>query len=318
MSASKAPAYLGLVVAVAAGALLSNGVKPTPSGTPTGVEPANPPAAAAPHVSTPAADEPAKPLAWKAAKLNLGSLRIRATVPFSGLAPNCSMPSPTDDEVGVCQPTPGGADKSVWQIRVVTQRDRFIPVSWFDDVLYAMRNSANETLTRQLGMDANQRAGAGFQNAALLSATQIPGALAIRGVANAPKVFGAEGLQSCTYAFLLFQNKPTTVLYCAGTDDDSLDGAQKLVRSLQASGPSTEYRRGSARATEHAYYLHKLKSGGGASVVPDLVSAENTYEQFSASECSKYAVLSQERYLCAETLAASRLDQLEKTSASSQ
>jgi hypothetical protein len=48
------------------------------------------------------------------------------------------------------------------------------------------------------------------------------------------------------------------------------------------------------------------------------VSAENTYEQFSASECSKYAVLSQERYLCAETLAASRLDQLEKTSASSQ
>ncbi|MFM0031848.1 hypothetical protein PQR70_37130 [Paraburkholderia madseniana] len=254
-----------------------------------------------------------KPVVWKQEKLNLGSLRIRASVPFFGVAPSCFMPGPTDEEVGVCQPTPGGADKSVWQIRVVTQRDRFIPVSWFDDALYAMRNSADETLTRRLGMDANQRTGAGFQNAALLSVTQIPGALAIRGAASAPKVFGTEGLQSCTYAFFLSQNRPATVLYCASTDEDSLDGAQKLVRSLQASSPSTEYRRGSATATEHAYYLRKLKSGGGASAAPDLVSAENTYEQFSASECSKYAVLSQERYQCAETLAASRLDQLEKT-----
>jgi len=290
---------------------MSGGIKSTSTEGSPSLEPAS-----APVVAVSEQPQPMQVAAvtWKVQTLNIGPVRIRTDLPSMDEAPTCLAPGPTDDEVGVCQSASGGSGKSVWQIRVVTQRDRFVPIRWFDDAIQSLRRSAPDVLTRQLGNEANLVTKAGFVNAMLLSAIQLPGALAVRGTANGLTGLPASASQSCVYAFLLSQNRPTTVLYCATDDQTSLKGTQKLVASLQKYNASAQYKRGSARGAEHAFYLKRLKAAGGAAAAPDLVASEQAFEQSAAGECEKYPALSQERYQCHEGFASARIDALSRQS----
>ncbi|MFL9914800.1 hypothetical protein PQR75_05255 [Paraburkholderia fungorum] len=183
-------------------------------------------------------------------------------------------------------------------------------MSWFDNTVQALRALPADVLTRQLGNEANLVSKAGFTNAALLSPADLPGAVANRGAAAAPSLFSAATPQSCVYAFMLVANRPTTMLYCATDDAQSLAGSQKIVSSLLKMNVSGEYKRGSAQGTEHALFLKRLKAAGGAAAAPELVSSEQAFEQTTASECERYPVISQERFQCYEGFAASRLSAL--------
>lgn len=306
MSASKAPAYFSLAVAVAAGVLISGANRTTPSGRSSSLESPSAPAASAPQV---AETKPPPAVVWKAQTLGFGSLRFKATLPWTGDSPSCTMPGAADDEVGICQSVVAGGD-SAWQIRVVTQRDRFVPVSWFDNTLQSLRALQPDDVIRQLGGDANAVTKAGFANAALLTPMQLSGALAIRGAAAGISQSSSAAMQSCVYAFILAANRPTTLLYCATTDDESLAGAQKIVSSLSKLNPSSEFKRGSAQAAEHSLYLKHLKAAGGPTAAPELANSEQAYEQSVGDECGKYPLISQERFQCFEGFAATRLSSL--------
>lgn len=222
------------------------------------------------------------------------------------------MPGPTDDEVGTCQVVSAVEDAPSWQIRIVTQRDRFVPVSWFDNAIQSLRALQADAVTRQLGGEANVVTRAGFTNAELLTPIQFPGGMAIRGSASGvpSPTSGTRGSQSCVYAFFLTSNRPTTLLYCASADDESLSGAQKIAASLSKFNPSTEYKRGSAQAVEHATYLKRLKAAGGPIAAPDLAASEQAFEQTAVDACAKYPLISQERFQCLEGYAARRLSAL--------
>ncbi len=220
------------------------------------------------------------------------------------------MPGPTDDEVGICQAVSAVDDVPSWQLRIVTQRDRFIPVSWFDNAIQSLRALQPDAVTRQLGGEANAVTKAGFTNAGLLTPIQFPGGLAIRGSASGLSSSPPSAMQSCVYAFFLTANRPTTLLYCATTDDESLSGAQKIASSLSKLNPSSEYKRSSAQAAEHAIYLKRLKAAGGPGTAPDLTASEQAFEQTVADACGKYPLISQERFQCFEGYAANRLSSL--------
>jgi hypothetical protein len=184
-------------------------------------------------------------------------------------------------------------------------------VSWFNQAVQSLRALQSDVVTRQLGNEANLVTKAGFTNAALLTPMQLPGALAIRGAASGPSAPSSSGAtQSCVYAFFLTANRPTTLLYCATTDDESLAGAQKAASSLLKLNPSIEYKRGSAQAIEHGLYLKRLKAAGGVAAAPELATSEQTYEQSATDACGKYPLISQERFQCFEGFAASRLSSL--------
>jgi hypothetical protein len=306
MSASKASAYLGLLIAVAAGALLSDGIKQNFTNT----LPVSDPLVMRSMVVPSRPEPPVITLAtWKPQVLKIGNIRMRVDLPSAGVPPTCIAPGPSDDEVGVCQPTARGTETSIWQIRVVTQRDRFVPVSWFDEVVQLLRNGPSDALIRQLRDEANLSAKAGFLTAELLPPDKLPGALAVRGAANGASLIPVSP-QSCVYAFFLSRNRPTAVLYCATDDLVSLEGAQRLVGSLQKYNGSTEYERTSARGAEHAFYLKRLKVNGGPTEMSDLVASEQAFQQSASSECEKYPVISQERYECHEAFASARIEAL--------
>jgi hypothetical protein len=309
MTTSKAPAYFGLICAVAIGVLLSGANRD--SGAPVTAPPDIPGASTA-AVSPPSepAPIPAPTQEWKVQTIKLGNIRLKANLPSFGVDAQCILPGPNEDEVAMCQPAAGTADLSIWQVRIVNQHDRFVPVSWFDNAVQALRALPTDVLTRQLGDEANRVSKAGFTSAALLSPIDLPGAVAIRGPATAPASFSASAPQSCVYAYLLVGNRPATLLYCATDDAKSLEGAQEVVSSLLKFNASGEYKRGSAQATEHAYFLKRLKAAGGATGAPDLVSSEQVFEQSASSECEKYPVISQERFQCFEQFAANRLSAL--------
>ncbi|WP_035563408.1 hypothetical protein [Burkholderia sp. 9120] len=307
MWTSKAPAYFALVCAVAIGVLLSGANR---SSKPDASAQLDVPSTSATVASSPAESPPVPVIEWKSQTLNLGSLRLKASLPSYGVNAKCMLPGPADDEVAMCQPSVGTTDTSIWQIRTVSQRDRYVPISWFDSAIQALRVLPPDVLTRQLGNEANRVSKAGFTNAALLSPVDLPGAVGIRGAAAAPSSFSATASQSCVYAFFLAANKPTTLLYCATDEAQSLAGSQKIVSSLLKLNVSGEYKRGSAQGTEHALYLKRLKAAGGAAGAPELVSSEQSFEQMTASECEKYPVISQERFQCYEGFAASRLSAL--------
>ena len=220
------------------------------------------------------------------------------------------MPGPADDEVGICQAVSAVDEAPSWQIRIVTQRDRFVPVSWFDNALQALRALQPDAVTRQIGGEANTVTKAGFTNAGLLTPIQFPGGLAIRGSASGLSSSASSAMQSCVYAFFLTANRPTTLLYCATSDDESLSGAQKIASSLSKLNPSNEYKRSSAQAAEHATYLKRLKAAGGPVAAPDLAASEQAFEQTVADVCGKYPLISQERFQCFEGYAANRLSLL--------
>ncbi|MFM0351383.1 hypothetical protein [Paraburkholderia sp. RL17-347-BIC-D] len=307
MSTSKAPAYFGLVCAVAIGVLLSGANNRMNSDVVAPLDVASTPAAVIP---APAEPQPVPVAEWKLQTLSLGTVRLKANLPSFGINATCMLPKPTEDEVATCQPATGTVDTSIWQVRTVSQRDRFVPISWFDSAVQALRALPPDLLTRQLGNEANLVSKAGFTNAALLSPVDLPGAVAIRGAAAAPSSFSAAAPQLCVYAFLLVANRPTTVLYCATDDVQSLAGSKKIVASLLKFNASGEYKRGSAQGIEHALFLKRLKAAGGAVSAPELVSSEQAFEQSMASECERYPVLSQERFQCYEGFAANRLSAL--------
>ncbi|KML60466.1 hypothetical protein VL15_08730 [Burkholderia cepacia] len=304
MSASKAPAYFGLVVAVAAGVLISGNNRHSPSNVAPPLDMASAPAASEPQAVEP---KLAPAMSWRQQTLSMGPLRLKANLPWFGENAICALPNPGDDEVGVCQRTTGGSDTSIWQIRVVTQRNRFVPVTWFDQAIQSLRALPVDVVTRQLGNEANAVANAGFTDASLLPPAELSGAIAIRGSAAAPAALSAGQPQSCVYAFLLAANRPTTVLYCADSDTESLTGAQNIVTSLLKLNASSEYKRGSLQAAEHSLYLKRLRAAGGPAGAPELVSSEQAYEQSAAAECAKYPLISQEHYDCSEAFAMNRL-----------
>ncbi|MFM0074583.1 hypothetical protein PQQ86_25840 [Paraburkholderia sediminicola] len=307
MSTSKAPAYLGLVFAVATGVLVSGANKHTSSDVAAPLDIASAPATAVPQ---PAEPESVPAAVWKLQTLKIGPLRLKANLPSYGINATCMLPSPADDEVSMCQPVVGTSDTSIWQIRIVSQRDRFVPLTWFDSVIQSLRGMPVDVLTRKLGNEANLVTKAGFTSAALLAPGDLSGAVAIRGSAAAPSAFAAAKPQSCVYAFLLAANRPTTVLYCTANNEDALVGTQKIVSSLLKFNTSAEYKRGSVQGVEHNLYLKRLKAAGGPGGAPELLSSEQAYEQSTAAECEKYPVISQERYQCYEGFAANRLPML--------
>ena len=306
MSASKAPAYFGLAVAVAAGVLVSGTNRNVPSTAGPSLDTASAPAASASQTI-----ETKRPtsVVWKSQTVSLGSLRFKATLPSSGENAQCITPGSTDDQVGICQGV-AAVDAPSWQLRVVTQRGRFVPVSWFDNALQSLRALQPDAVARQLGEEANAVTKAGFTSAGLLTPIQFPGGLAIRGSASGLSSSASNTVQSCVYAFFLTANRPTTLLYCATTDDESLLGAQKIASSLSRLNPSSEYKRNTAQAAEHAKYLKRLKAAGGPAAAPDLAASEQAFEQTVADACGKYPMISQERFQCFEGYAANRLSSL--------
>lgn len=306
MSASKAPAYFSLLVAVAAGVLISGAGRNTPSGVNPSPEIASAPATATqqPEVNVP------KPVVWKSQTLNMGSLRLHATLPMLRGYAKCIKPAASDDEVSICQPSQAASNDPHWQVRVVTQRDRFVPATWFEAEIQALQTLPADILTRQLGNEANRVTRAAFTDAELVPQAEIPGATAIQGTASGSPVFAPSGPQSCIYAYMLAANRPTTLLYCTGSWGETRIGASTIVASLMKENPSLEYKRASAQAAEHSLYLKRLKAAGGVGAAPDLVASEQTYEQAAQDECQKYAPISQERFQCFEGYAASRLQAL--------
>ncbi|NIE63177.1 hypothetical protein [Burkholderia sp. Ax-1719] len=306
MSTSKAPAYFSLLVAVAAGVLISGANRNTTTSVTSSPEIASAPTIAA---QQPQANV-IKPVAWKTQTLSLGSLRLHVTLPALSGNAKCIKPGPTEDEVSICQPSEAGADDPHWQIRVVTQRDRFVPATWFEENIQSLRALPADVLTRQLGNEANRVTQAAFTDAALVSTADTPGAIAIQGAASGPPAFASSVQQSCIYAYVLAANRPSTLLYCTGSPDDTRVGAGKIIASMTAANPSLEYKRASAQAAEHGLYLKRLKAAGGAGSAPELVSSEQEYEQTAQTECQKYPPISQERFQCFEGFAANRLQTL--------
>ncbi|NIF77127.1 hypothetical protein F3J20_06900 [Paraburkholderia sp. Cy-641] len=303
MSASKAPAYFSLLVAVAAGVLISGTNRTTPSGAAPSPEIASAPATATQQPKANAA----RPVVWKLQTLSIGSLRLRATLPVLPGNAKCIRPGPTEDEVSICQPSEAGADDPHWQVRVVTQRDRFVPATWFEEEIQSLRALPADVLTRQLGNEANRVTSAAFTDAEIVPQADIPGAIAIQGAASGPPEFASSRQQSCIYAYLLAANRPTTLLYCTGNFSGTLTGATTIISSLTKVNPSLEYKRTSAQAAEHSRYLRRLKAAGGAAGSPELAASEQVYEQAAQSECQKYPPISQERFQCFEGFAANRL-----------
>src|SRR5689334_2096708 len=112
MSASKAPAYFSLAVAVAAGVLISGANRSAPYTAAPSLDTASPTAASA---SQDVKTKPKTPVVWRSQTLNLGSLRVKATLPSSSENARCMMPGPTDDEVGVCQAVGAVDETPSWQ-----------------------------------------------------------------------------------------------------------------------------------------------------------------------------------------------------------
>jgi hypothetical protein len=306
MSTSKAPAYFSLLVAVAAGALISGANRNTPTGVTSSPEIAS--------ASATAPEQPeasgARSVVWKPQTLSLGALQLHAILPSLPGNANCMKPGPTEDEVGICQPSEADADDPHWQVRVVSQRDRFVPATWFEEEIQSLRMLPADVLTRQLGNEANRVTGAGFTDAALVSAADAPGAIAIQGAAAGPPAFASSTQQSCIYAYWLVANRPSTLLFCTGNPEDTRAGAKEIILFMTTANPSLEYKRASAQAAEHELYLKRLKAVGGAENSPELVSAEHEYEQAAQTECQKYPSISQERFQCFEEFAANRLQVL--------
>jgi hypothetical protein len=304
MSASKAPAYFGLLVAVAAGVLISGANKDTL----TSVTP-SPEIASAPTATVPQQPEASavNPFIWKSQTLGMGSVRLKVSLPSSGGTEKCILPGATEDEVSLCQPSDAGDGDPRWQIRTVMQRGRFVPASWFEEELQSLRALPADALTRQFGNEANRVTQAAFTDAVLVAPADTPGAIAIQGTASGPPALRSTDPQSCIYAYLLAGNRPTTLLYCTPTAADTLKGARTIVSSLLKLNPSVEYKRSSAQSAEHAFYLKRLQSSGGPGAAPDLVAAEQAYEQAAESGCQTYPSISQERFQCFEAFAVNRL-----------
>ncbi|WP_080412864.1 hypothetical protein [Burkholderia ubonensis] len=303
MSASKAPAYFALLVAVAAGVLISGATRDTLTGVTPTPEIASVPAATVPQQTETTAS---KPVIWKSQTLTMASLRVKASLPMSAGYAKCVLPGPGEDEVGVCQPSRLGEGGPQWQIRTVTQRDRFVPATWFEQELQSLRGLPSEVVTRQLGDEANRVTQAAFTDAVLVAPADTPDAIAIQGTASGPPSLRSTNQQSCIYAFLLTGNRPTTLLYCTPTTDETLIGAKTVIAYLLRLNPSVEYKRGSVQSAEHASYVKRLRAAGGLAAAPDLVTSEQAYKEAEESGCESYPPISQERFQCFEGFAANR------------
>lgn len=308
MQASKTPAYIALVAAVAAGALLSphrNEVSaPKLPGSPTAVQdrvdPALPP-------------EPEKTVAWQDTALTWGNIQLKTSAPLANAtAPDCHTPTGDENEVGTCVGVVPGDQPIVWKVSTVTQRDRFVPARWFIEAKNYIRQSVPaEQLAGRLKIDGALTSSISLESPSLIALPPLKNEIAIIGQAtyrpseNAPPI-----IMTCVLAYILAANRPTQLFYCAPAQDVALRDAARMIASIHKSNPSSELPRGSIQAIERAAYQRGLKKAGGAASNPTLVSDEIEYFAKTKDDCQSYGAISQERFVCYEQHAKARIDQV--------
>jgi hypothetical protein len=308
MQASKTPAYIALVAAVAAGALLS----PHKNEVTTPSLPAT--ATMAPEkTSPPPAVVPEKTTTWQDTALVWGNVLLKISAPLTvGKDPDCHTPTGDENEVGTCVGVVLGDSPIVWKISTVTQRDRFVPARWFVEARKDIRQSTpSDQLAARLKADGALTSSISLENPAIITASPLRDEIAIAGQAayrpsqNVPPV-----IMTCVLAYILAANRPTQLFYCAPSPDAAMSDAARMVASIQRMNPSAELPRGSIQAIERAAYQKRLKRAGGAASNPTLVSDEIDYFATTKNDCQSYGAISQERFACYEQHAKARIDQM--------
>lgn len=308
MQASKTPAYIALVAAIAAGALLSphrNEVSaPKLSG---------PPAAVQDRVNPAPPSEPEKTVAWQDTLLTWGNIQLKTSAPLAdATAPDCHTPTGDENEVGTCVGVVPGDQSIVWKVSTVTQRDRFVPARWFVETKNSIRQSMPaEQLAARLKSDGALTSSISLESPSLIVVPPLKNEVAITGQAtyrpspNVPPI-----IMTCVLAYILAANRPTQLFYCAPVQDVALRDAARIIASIHKFNPSSDLPRGSIQTIERAAYQRRLKKAGGAVSNPTLVSDEIEYFAKTKDDCQSYGVISQERFICYEQHAKARIDQV--------
>lgn len=310
MQASKTPAYIALIAAVAAGALLSPHRNDT-------IAPSLPAAATSTPEKTPPEPILDQSVAWQDSELVWGNVRLRINAPLmAGKGPDCHTPVGDELEVGTCVGVVSGDSPIVWKVSTVSQRDRFVPVSWFTEAKKDVRQSVPpDQLAARLKADGALSSSISLDNPVVLATAPLKDEIAIAGQAmyrpsqNVPPV-----VMTCVLAYILVANRPTQIFYCTTGQDVAVADAARLIGSIRKMNPSAELPRGSIQAIERTTYQKRLRNGGGAASNPALVNEEIQYFATTRSDCHSYGVISQERFTCYEQHAKARIDQMSAAS----
>jgi hypothetical protein len=308
MQASKTPAYVALIAAVAAGALLSPHFRPaTPPAESISASPA--PASPPPTPAVVTSEQ----VQWQKSLLTWQNVTLNVEAPIpAGTSPSCHTPAPNEDEVGTCFTALPGEQPVVWNVATVTQRDRFVPVRWFSDAESELRQTISpQQLLAGLVTDVSTTLSVSLSEPSQIALTGLSNVLALTGKAtyrenqNSPVV-----TMTCVAAYLLAANRPTQMLYCAMAQADAIRDATRMAKSLRTLNPSRELTRNSVQSMERAEYLRYLKTHGGAAKNTGLVTSEIDYFASVKTDCQVYGEISQERYACNEEHAKARIAQL--------
>lgn len=310
MQASKTPAYVALVLAVAAGAALSS--KSHPSKPPV-VAVEDKPVVSLLPASSPVPLPPEK-VTWQPTTLSWQNVRLKLEAPSrEGLTPTCHTPVGAEDEVGICYlaiPTP---QPVVWRVGTVTQRDRFVPARWFADMQTEIKTTMPaQQIADRVNADLLSTSSISLSNVTLMNPAKLKDGIAIAGQATyRPNQASTDVVtMTCIAAFILAANRPTQVLYCASSPDDAEGDALRLIASLRKLNPSSELPRNSLQAMERTTYQKYLKTHGGPAANPNVVQTEIEHYAATTADCQSYGAISQERYACHEQHAKARMDQL--------
>ncbi|MGF6807427.1 hypothetical protein OKW30_002553 [Paraburkholderia sp. Clong3] len=316
MQASKTPAYVALVSAVALGAALSSAIHPQkPSAPPAEVQQT---AANVLPESTPAVSRE-ETVSWKQTVLNWQNVRLQLEAPLpDGATPSCRTPTGGEDEVGTCYQVVPGQSPVLWRIATVTQRDRFVPAKWFADAQSAIKSALQpQQVADMINADLATSWGFSLTNVSMVNSTTVRDGIAIKGQATyRPDQTSTNVVtMTCLVAFVLAANRPSQVLYCTANADDAEKSGARLVASLRKLNPSFDVQRNSLQAIERTTYQRYLKTHGGTAANPEVVQGEIEHFAATTADCQTYGAISQERYLCNEQHAKARMDQLSSLSA---
>lgn len=308
MQASKTPAYVALVLAVAAGAILSPHKEDvSPSRLPVS-------SSLAPDKPGPVSEPlPVKVLTWQDTTLAWENVRVKISAPLApGGSPDCHTPTGDENEVGTCVGIVSGESPVVWKVSTVTQRDRFVPVRWFIDAKKDIRKSMPaDQLAARIKADGTLTSSISLDNPVNVDTPPLNDEIAIVGQAAYRPSQGAPTLpMTCVLAYILSANRPTQLFYCSAEREAAVGDASRMIASIHTMNPSTELPRGSIQAIERTAYQRHLKKSGGAAVNPTLVSDEIGYFGATRTDCQSYDPISQERFACYEQHAKARIDQL--------
>jgi hypothetical protein len=308
MQASKTPAYVALVLAVAAGAVLSphkGDVSPSRLPVPSSLAPDKPSPVPKPL--------PVKTLLWQDTTLAWGNVRVKISAPLAtGSLPDCHTPMGDENEVGTCVGIVPGESPVVWKIGTVTQRDRFVPARWFIDARKTIRKSMSpDQLAARIKADGTLTFSISLDNPVNVDTSPLNDEIAIVGqAAYRPSQGGPTVPMTCVLAYVLAANRPTQLFYCTAERDVAVSDATRMIASIHKMNPSTELPRGSLQAIERTTYQRHVKKNGGAAANPTLVSDEIGYFSATRNDCQSYDSISQERFVCYEQHAKARIDQL--------